>query len=106
MSDYEKVGQVYVDGGYLIVADPFSLPAKENSQEIYERLDELDNECGLYAPGITAVKTGLGDGIYEVEVRYEELPGWGKRVAEMRIVFLTDEMKEIGRKILDGAATT
>jgi len=33
-------------------------------------------------------ETGLGDGCYTVEARYEDLGEWGKRVAEIRIKFL------------------
>lgn len=99
--DFEVVGRVWVDAGYVLVGDPFNFPAGESGQEMVNRLEALDEENGEYAPGIVAVKSGLGDGIYEVQVRYEEVPGWGKRVAEMRVLFLTDEMKEIGDKLLD-----
>jgi hypothetical protein len=34
------------------------------------------------------VSSGLGDGVYPVEVRYEDVPGWGRRVAEVRVRFL------------------
>lgn len=102
MSDnFEVVGRVWVDAGYVLVGDPFNFPAGEDGQTMVNRLEALDNENGEYSPGIVAVKSGLGDGAYEVQVRYEEVPGWGKRVAEMRVLFLTDEMKKIGEQLLD-----
>lgn len=85
VSVYEKVGQVWVDGGYVVVGDPWNFPT---DGEWVDRIEPLDNDNGQVEPGMVAVKTGLGDGIYDVEVRYAEVPGWGKRVAEMRIRFL------------------
>lgn len=95
--EWEKVGRVYVDGGYIVVGDPWNLP---KDGKWFERIAPLDNENGEIEDGIVAVKTGLGDGCYNVEVRYEDVPGWGRRVAEMRIVFLTDEMLDIGKKLM------
>lgn len=97
MSDWTKVGQVYVDGGYVVIGDPWNLP---NDGEWYERIVPLDNESGEVHPGIVAVKTGFGDGIYEVQVRYEEVPGWGERVAEMRIVFIDEARTKLVNEIV------
>lgn len=99
MSDWVNVGRVYVDAGCIVVGDPFAMP---EDGEWSDRLAFMDDElCGEVEDGVVVVSTGLGDGTYDVEVRYEEVPKWGKRVAEMRIVFLTEEMLDIGRKLLD-----
>lgn len=48
---------------------------------------------GPFASGVV-VSSGLGDGLYPVEVRYVDLPDWGRRVAEVRIVFIEAERTE------------
>lgn len=98
---WTKVGQVYVDGGYIVIGDPWNFPKSgEWSTRLGSLLDEAKSGQIKGETGLVAVSTGLGDGAYEVEVRYQEVPGWGKRVAEMRIVFLTDEMLGIGEALL------
>jgi hypothetical protein len=51
---------------------------------------ELTNEHDCPIAAVT--ETGLGDGRYKVEARYEDLGEWGKRVAEIRIKFLPHPM--------------
>jgi hypothetical protein len=41
------------------------------------------------------VSTGIGDGLYPVQVRLVDCGDWGTRVAELRIVFLPYETKEL-----------
>ena len=43
------------------------------------------------SPTSVVTETGLGDGSYAVYVKYSDEGSWGKRVAEMKVVFLPDE---------------
>ena len=46
-------------------------------------------------PGVGVyVSSGFGDGTYDVFVKEVDEGAWGKRVAEARIVFITDEEME------------
>lgn len=38
-----------------------------------------------------ACNSGFGDGSYDVFVKIQDVPGWGRRVSELRVVFITDE---------------
>ena len=57
--------------------------------------NDLDlNECArngirtFQIANAVVVEAGLGDGLYKVEARYEDLGKWGNRIAEVRIKFL------------------
>jgi hypothetical protein len=92
---WRTIGEVCVDSGHLVICDPC------RAQETSNRWADTDlNECAKngvkaweltnddYYPIAVAVQTGLGDGIYKVEARYETDPVFGKRCAEIRIKFL------------------
>ena len=104
--EWRTIGEVCVDSGHLIISDPCRAE-KASNQWIDNDLDL--NECAKNGirdweltndhdcPVAVVVQTGLGDGIYKVEARYENLGAWGERVAEVRIKFLphpyfTDEV--------------
>lgn len=40
------------------------------------------------------VNSGLGDGTYPVYIKTAEVPGWGKRVTEMKVVFIEEKDDE------------
>jgi len=49
---------------------------------------------GDVGPGFI-VSSGIGDGLYDIEVRYEDVDDWGPVVAEMRVLFLTPKKRAI-----------
>jgi hypothetical protein len=94
---WRTIGEVCVDSGHLVICDPC------RAEEASSRWTDADldlNECaknGIRAweltnehncPIAVTVQTGLGDGCYEVQARYETDPVFGKRCAEIRIKFL------------------
>jgi hypothetical protein len=88
---WRTIGEVCVDSGHIIIGDPCN--ADDASSEWMN--NDLDlNECARngvrtwQVANAVVAETGLGDGVYEVEARYEDLGEWGKRVAEIRIKFL------------------
>jgi hypothetical protein len=95
--EWRPIGEVCVDSGHLIISDPCQ--ADEASDQWADSDVDL-NECaknGIRAweltndhdcPIAVVVQTGLGDGRYEVEARYETVGDWGERCAEVRIKFL------------------
>ncbi len=54
-----------------------------------EQVGELKFTRGHVGAGV-AFSSGLGDGFYPVYVRYVDLPTWGRRVAEMRVVMIAE----------------
>jgi hypothetical protein len=96
-SEWRTIGEVCVDSGHLIICDPCR--GEEASNRWID--NDLDlNECakkGIRAweltndhdcPVAVVVQTGLGDGFYKAEARYETDPDFGERCAEVRIKFL------------------
>src|SRR5262249_28601601 len=94
---WRTIGEVCVDSGHLIISDPCR--AGEASNRWID--SDLDlNECAKNGireweltndrdcPVAVVVQTGLGDGVYKVEARYETDPTFGKRCAEIKIKFL------------------
>lgn len=87
--EWRYAGSVAVDGGALLVSDPTAclpplLPIETGLPYGEVPLSEH--------PGHTAVacSTGLGDGLYPVVVRVVDLPDWGERVAELRVLFMPE----------------
>jgi hypothetical protein len=92
--EWHYAGSVAVDSGAVLVADA----AGDMPDAV--ALDQA-RARGSYgpvplsgAPLHTAVlcDSGLGDGRYPVVVRLVEVPGWGDRVAELRVLFLDQEV--------------
>ena len=87
---YTTIGDLSIDSGTLLLCDPCKV---EDATELaHEKM--LKGE--LFAArvnkhGVTvalAVSTGIGDGCYRTVVRYEDLPVFGRRIAEVKIQFL------------------
>jgi hypothetical protein len=88
-TNWEVIGQIGVDAGCLLIADPCYVWQQEQSERYEQEVcDDWGDHKTLKFPGGHAVASGLGDGVYPVEVRYEDVPGWGRRVAEVRVRFL------------------
>src|SRR5262245_59724790 len=92
MSDWEVVGTVPVDAGLCALVDPCRDP------DLLAAIDDIIASGGQFVcledfegreVGVVA-EAGMGDGVYPVWVRYEELEGLGHRVAEVRVVFLEE----------------
>lgn len=91
--EWAKVGEVGVDSACVWIGDPCYLI--DGTSEIMDAIDfEQSAQQYNYAAGHAGlgvlVSPGLGDGSYDVFVRYVDAPGWGRRVAEAKIVFITE----------------
>jgi hypothetical protein len=92
--EWQTIGQVCVDSGRVIIGDPCNADdaCREWSSDTIYKLDL--NECarkGIMAHQVAnavIATSGMGDGVYDVEARYEDTGEWGKRIAEIRIRFL------------------
>jgi hypothetical protein len=87
-SDWQLIGQVPVDTGRVAIVDPMN--AEDFSRREMGEPGLLTNEIVTndLAVGVAVyVGTGLGDGVYRVEARFEEAEG-AMRIAEVRVRFL------------------
>ena len=93
-TEWQRIGEVPVDTGRLVLVDPMNL------DDVAHHEDELDgrgsdsafmtyelvtNDHGVAVALVFS--TGLGDGLYPVEARFEEAEGT-TRIAEIRVRFL------------------
>lgn len=104
MSEWKKVGSCPVDSGNIMLVDPcYILPdtEKDIASYTYQQLMALFEEQGwgknsYKLPSVfghmgVVVNSGLGDGSYDVYAKIVNLPGWGERVAEIKVVFIEEE---------------
>ena len=101
-TEWQRIGDVPVDTGRLVLVDPMNLDdVSHHEDEVQHRLDDEDddehpdpalmnyepltNEHGVAVALLAS--TGLGDGLYPVEARFEEAEG-AVRIAEIRVRFL------------------
>lgn len=109
---WHRVGSVMVDSGSVAVGDPCytngadasnaskdwndflakTWPRTFSESDIGPSIDalavDIRNEQGV---GIV-VSSGYGDGEYPVFVKVVDEGSWGKRIAEMKVVFIGDEV--------------
>lgn len=52
-----------------------------------QQAGQLNFELGHAGAGVV-VSTGFGDGLYDVFARYRDIPDWGRRITEVRVVFV------------------
>lgn len=97
MSDWEKIGTFGVDSGQFWVGDPMWLEGGIEGRDHKKAAEE-------FAEGVIGT-AGFGDGDYEVTARFVDVPRWGRRIAELRVVFITDEdlAKETAIALAKGA---
>jgi len=87
-NEWQRIGEVPVDTGRLVVFDPANL---DDVGDVVEHemdsmtYDLVTNEIGVAVAMV--LSTGLGDGVYPVEARFEEAAG-AIRIAEIRVRFL------------------
>jgi hypothetical protein len=88
--DWTEVGTIGVDSGSMLIVDPTYVDETYVAHgERHESEFVAGGETGGYGRGVF-VTAGLGDGVYPVEVRYIQDPDFGRRIAEVRVRFLTD----------------
>jgi hypothetical protein len=92
--------EVAVDSGQLLVVDPCYLLDHGMSEELYDEICQAkhgEDMCGgvienKYIGTLGFVTgTGYGDGRYRVFVKHVEDKDWGRRVAEIKIVFIEED---------------
>jgi hypothetical protein len=103
MTKWKTIGEVCIDSGTIMLCDPCRADEVSGWWDDYcERTDlnkspdskEINVRKDFPIGVIT--RTGIGDGCYAVEARYEEHPFMGKRVAAIRIRFLPHPQLEMG----------
>jgi hypothetical protein len=84
--EWQQIGEVPVDMGLLVLVDPQHVnDVLQHEMDTVMNYELVTNEHGVAVALV--VSTGLGDGVYPVEARFEEVEG-AVRVAEVRIRFL------------------
>jgi hypothetical protein len=90
-SDWQLIGQVPIDTGRLALVDPMNVDDVARHEEAplgSMTCEVVTNVTNDYGVGVAVLfGTGLGDGVYPVEARFEEAEG-AMRIAEVRIRFL------------------
>jgi hypothetical protein len=88
MPEWQVIGQVPVDTGRVAIVDPMNaddVSRREMDEPGTLTYEVVENDYGI---GVAVyVGTGLGDGLYPVEARFEEAEG-SMRIAEVRVRFL------------------
>lgn len=97
-TEWQRIGDVPIDAGRLVLVDPMNLDdvshredeledelADEHSDSAFMTYELVTNEHGVAVALV--LSTGLGDGLYPVEARFEEAEGT-MRIAEIRVRFL------------------
>jgi hypothetical protein len=86
MSGWQRIGEVPVDSGRLVLVDPMNTDdVAEHEGDSALSYELVSNDLGIAVA--LMFSTGLGDGTYPVEARFEEAAG-AVRIAEIRIRFL------------------
>jgi hypothetical protein len=92
-TEWQQIGEVPVDTGRLALVDPMNLDdVIDHIGEVidHEAPESMTYELVTNEHGVAVAlvfSTGLGDGLYPVEARFEEAEG-AVRIAEMRVRFL------------------
>jgi hypothetical protein len=99
-TEWQRIGEVPVDTGRLVLVDPVNLAdVSQHEDAVQSRLeveDEDSDSASMTYESVTneigvavalVLSTGLGDGLYPVEARFEEVEG-AVRIAEIRVRFL------------------
>ena len=101
-SEWQRIGEVPVDTGRLVLVDPMNVDdVGRHEDELAARYEEMEETEASVPPVMTyelvtnenrvavalVLHTGLGDGLYPVEARFEEAEG-SVRIAEIRVRFL------------------
>ncbi|MFA4971478.1 MAG: hypothetical protein WC683_02615 [bacterium] len=108
-SSWVKVGEIGVDAGLVWIGDPCYVlhrQGEDKPKSIGKDWEDFCNKLGLFermhgGPAMKSfsydmgheglgvcVSSGFGDGCYDVMARVEKIGRWGKRVCEIKIVFI------------------
>lgn len=87
-SDWEEIGQVAVESGTIAIIDGCDNDAydMEDVLGMSDYSADITAESG-FAIG-TLLRPGVGDGLYKVQGKIEDLPGWGRRLTQIKIDFM------------------
>ena len=86
MSEWQRIGEVPVDSGRLVLVDPMNTDdVAEHEGDSALTYELVSNDLGIAVA--LMFSTGLGDRTYGVEARFEEAAG-AVRIAEVRVRFL------------------
>jgi hypothetical protein len=83
--EWHRIADVPVDTGRLALVDPTNVDDVVDLEADVSNHTLVTNEHGVAVALVFS--TGLGDGLYRVEARFEEVAGT-VRIAEVRIRFL------------------
>jgi hypothetical protein len=99
-TEWQRIGQIPIDTGRLVLVDPMNLAdVSQHEEAVQSRLEDSDEDSdsasmtydlvtnGIGVAVALVLSTGLGDGAYPVEARFEEVEG-AVRIAEIRARFL------------------
>jgi hypothetical protein len=88
-TEWQRIAEIPVDLGRLVLTDPGNVADVDDVlEEVIDRDQTYELVTNEYGVAVALVfKTGLGDGLYPVEARFEEAEGV-VRIAEIRIRFL------------------
>lgn len=85
-TEWQRIGEIPVDAGRIVLVDPTNVDEViEHDLNASMTYELITNEYGVAVALV--VQTGLGDGVYPVEARFEKAAG-AVRIAEIRIRFL------------------
>ena len=106
-----KLGVVGVDSGQLMLCDPIYIDSQWKKDDDFKNPKtnfsygacgkitlnsqggQLNFELGHAGVGVV-FSSGLGDGIYEVFGKVKNLPDWGERLTEIKVVLIEDVRDE------------
>jgi hypothetical protein len=88
LHQWQEAGELVIDSAEMVLMDRAYLG------EVPDYIDSPGEEQLDYAPIVNdlgielgaILRTGIGDGTYPIEVRFEDTP-FGRRIAEVRIRF-------------------
>ena len=88
LHQWQTAGELVIDSAEMVLMDRWLL------EEVPDYIDVPDEEQLDYAPIVNdlgvelgaILRTGIGDGTYPIEVRFEDTP-FGRRIVEVRIRF-------------------
>jgi hypothetical protein len=99
-TEWQRIGEVPVDTGRLVLVDPMNVDdVSHHEDEVHRRFEDEDEDehsasmtyellANEHDVAVALVlSTGLGDGVYPVEARFEEAEGT-MRIVEIRVRFL------------------
>lgn len=113
-SEWEKIGELPVDSGQMLLGDPAYVLPDEVFEELIKTTDlnttgalkgyslvpeKLIRDTMGYKKCLNTyehpnaaykIQTGFGDGVYEVFVKRQDHKEFGSRISELKIVFLDE----------------